>query len=339
MERVGLIFLDRPSLLEQVELAQYAEQQGFESVWVCETRLVRDAITPLAAFAAKTNRIKLATGVVNNWTRTSGLMAMTLATLQELSGSRMMMGIGSYWDPLAFNQGIRRRKTLSAMREYVTVVRRLLNLETVTYEGEVVKVQDLRLDLGHDVPRSPKAVPIYLGATGPRMMELAGEIADGVFHNFFTSVGYLRESLQRVKTGAERAGRQIQGIDMPQMMAVAMSEDAESARNTARYAVTMYMGQQPHIAKASGVDEEVIQHIHDAIGGWPPKEGGIESAMSLVGDDLIDLLCAAGTPEMCRQTVQKYLDNGASYPVLCPLTPNIKEIIDAFSPLQIPGAK
>ncbi len=338
MERVGLIFLDRPSLLEQVELAQYAEQQGFESVWVCETRLVRDAVTPLAAFATKTNRIKLATGVVNNWTRTSGLMAMTLATLQELSGGRMMMGIGSYWDPLAFNQGIQRRKTLSAMREYVTVVRRLLNLETVTFEGEVVKVRDLRLDLGHEVPRSLKEVPIYIGATGPRMMELAGEIADGVFHNFFTSVGYLRESLRRVNLGAERAGRRIQEIDMPQMMAVAMSQDAESARNTARYAVAMYMGQQPHIAKASGVDEVVIQKIHDTMGGWPPREGGIESAMSLVGDDIIDLLCAAGTPEMCRQTVQKYLDSGASYPVLCPLTPNITEIIDEFSPLQITGS-
>ena len=111
MERVGLIFLDRPSLLEQVELSQYAEQKGFESVWVCETRLVRDAVTPLAAFATKTSRIKLATGVVNNWTRTSGLMAMTLATLQELSGGRIM-GIGSYWDPLAFNQGIQTQDPL-----------------------------------------------------------------------------------------------------------------------------------------------------------------------------------------------------------------------------------
>ena len=292
MERVGLIFLDWPSLLEQVELSQYAEQKGFESVWVCETRLVRDAVTPLAAFATKTSRIKLATAVVNNWTRTSGLMAMTLATLQELSGGRMM-GIGSYWDPLAFNQGIQRRKTLSAMREYVTMVRKLLNLETVTYEGEVVKVRDLRLDLGHEVPRSLKEVPIYIGATGRRIHE----------------------------------------IDMPQMMAVAMSHDAESARNTARYAIAMYMGQQPHIAKASGVDEDVIQQIHDTMGGWPPRKGGIESAMSLVGDDIIDLLCAAGTPEMCRQTVQKYLDNGASYPVLCPLTPNIGEIIDK-SPVQ-----
>ncbi|MCH8962413.1 MAG: LLM class flavin-dependent oxidoreductase, partial [Bacteroidetes bacterium] len=94
MERVGLIFLDRPSLSEQIELVQHAERQGFESAWVCETRLVRDAMTPLAAFAPMTQRIKLATGVVNNWTRTSALMAMTLATLHELSGGRVIMGIG-----------------------------------------------------------------------------------------------------------------------------------------------------------------------------------------------------------------------------------------------------
>ena len=329
--------MDRPSLPEQVELAQYAEARGFDSVWVCETRLVRDAVTPLAAFAATTKRIKLATGVVNNWTRTSALMAMTLATLHELSGGRIMMGIGSYWDPLASNQGIRRRKTLSAMREYVSVVRRLLDMETVTYEGNVVKVRDLRLDLGHAVPRSPKKVPIYIGATGPKMMELAGEIGDGVFHNFFTSVSYLRNSLETAKRGAQRAGRQVQDIDMPQMMGVAMSDDAEAARNSARYAVTMYMGQQPHIAKASGVDEELIQRIHDTMGGWPPREGGIEAAMPLVGDDLVDLLCAAGTPEMCRSRVQEFLDAGASYPVLCPLTPNIDEIIDAFAPGQSSG--
>ena len=104
-----------------------------------------------------------------------------------------------------------------------------------------------------------------------------------------------------VKAGAERAGRRIQDIDMPQMMAVAMSQDAEAARNTARYAVAMYMGQQPHISKTSGVGEEVIQQIHDTMGGWPPRGGGIESAMSLVGDDIVELLCAAGTPEMRRR--------------------------------------
>lgn len=332
MERVGLIFLDRPALAQQVQLAQYAEKRGFESVWVCETRLVRDAVTPLAAFAMATDRIKLATGVVNNWTRSAGLMAMTLATLHELSQGRVILGIGAYWDPLAWNQGIRRRKTLTAMREYVTVVRRLLNLETVTYEGEMVQVRDLRLDLGMGEPQTPKQVPIYIGATGPRMMELAGEIGDGIFHNFFTSVSYLRRSLERVQAGAQRAGRSIQDIDMPHMVAVAMSEDADEAYDTARHAVTMYIGQQPHIASASGIDEELVQHIRDTMGGWPPREGGIEAAMPLVGDDIVDQLCAAGTPERCRDRVQEYLDAGASYPVLCPLTPNIADIIDAFAP-------
>ena len=332
MERVGLIFLDRPGLREQIQLAQHAERRGFESVWVCETRLVRDAVTPLAAFASATQRIKLASGVVNNWTRTTALMAMTFASLHELSQGRVIMGIGSYWEPLAWKQGIRRRKTLTAMREYVTVFRQLLNLETVTFEGEVVKVRDLRLDLGFGVPETPKDVPIYIGATGPQMMELAGEIADGIFHNFFTSVQYLRQSVERARRGAESAGRRLQDIDMPQMMAVAMSDDAEEARNTARYAVTMYMGQQPHIARASGVDEELIQRIHDTMGGWPPRPGGIEDAMPLVDNKVVDMLCAAGTPEMCIQRVQEYTDAGASYPVLCPLTPNIPEIIDAFAP-------
>jgi 5,10-methylenetetrahydromethanopterin reductase len=331
-DKVGLVFLDRPSLSEQIELARYAERQGFESVWVCETRLVRDAITPLAAFATATDRIKLATGVVNNWTRTSALMAMTLATLHELSQGRIMLGIGAYWDPLARKQGIRRRKTLAAMREYVSVVRGLLSLETVTLEGEVVQVDDLRLDLGYDQPQEPITVPIYIGATWPRMMELAGEVGDGIFHNFFTSVDYLTRSLERAEIGTQRAGRTLQQVDMPQMVAIAMSEDGEAARHTARHSVAMYIGQQPHIARASGVDEETIQHIHDTMGGWPPRTGGIDDAMALVGDQTVDQLCAAGTPDMCRERVQEYLDAGASYTVLCPLTPNISEIIDAFAP-------
>ena len=119
---------------------------------------------------------------------------------------------------------------------------------------------------------------------------------------------------------------------MPQMMAVAMSENAQAARNAARYAVTMYLGQQPHIARASGVAEDAVQRIQDTMGGWPPRKGGIEDAMQLVDDDIVDMLCAAGSPEMCRQRVKEYVDAGASYPVLCPLTPNVAEIIDAFAP-------
>ncbi len=115
------------------------------------------------------------------------------------------------------------------------------------------------------------------------------------------------------------------------MLAVAMSDDAETVWNIARHDVTMYAGQQPRIGKASGV-ADVIQNVHDAMGGWPPREGGIEDAISLVGDDTVDLLYAAGTSEMYRERVQEYVDAGASRPVLRLLTSNIREIVDAFAP-------
>ena len=116
------------------------------------------------------------------------------------------------------------------------------------------------------------------------------------------------------------------------MVAIAMSEDGKAARHTTRHSVAMYIGHRTHIAKASGVYEETIQQIHDTKSGWPPRTVGIEDAMVLVEDQTVDQLCAAGTPDMCLHRVQEYLDAGASCPVLCPLTPNIAEIIDAFAP-------
>lgn len=180
MGRVGICFQDRPSVHEQLRLASYAERKGFDSVWICETRLVRDAISVLGGLSTVTKKIKLGTGVINSWTRGPALTAMTFATLDEMSPGRVILGLGAYWDPLAWKQGIDRRKPLRAMREYVEVVRRLLKLENVTYEGEIVKVRDLTLDLGYGQPRTPKRVPIYIGATGLKMAELTGGIADGI---------------------------------------------------------------------------------------------------------------------------------------------------------------
>ena len=144
------------------------EELGYDSVWVCETRPLGDAISVLGAIAYATRTIKLGTGVVNSWTRPASLMSLTFATLDELAPGRMLLGIGAYWDPLAWKQGIDRRKPVKQMREYIEVTRRLLDLETVTFEGEMVAVRDLRLDLGHGVTRTPKRVPIYVGATGHR---------------------------------------------------------------------------------------------------------------------------------------------------------------------------
>jgi 5,10-methylenetetrahydromethanopterin reductase len=333
-ERIGLCFLDRPDTDEQLELAKLADQSGFYSIWACETRLVRDAISVLGAFVPVTKHVKLAPGVINIWTRVPSLTAMTFATLDELSHGRAILGVGAYWDPLAWKQGIDRKMPLTAMREFVEIVRRLFNLERITYEGKVMKIRDIALDLGYGRPKQPIKVPIYIGATGLKMMELTGEIADGVLLNAFTSLSYLKNSLEVLGKGAKKADRTISDLDRPQLVGVAMDEDADKAKDASRYLVTLYLGQQPHIGIASGVPEQLITDVNAALGGWPPKKDGAKAAMMLVDDKVVDMLTVSGTPEECRTGVQAYVKAGASYPVVLPITPNVKQIINTFSTVR-----
>ena len=300
---------------------------------MCETRTARDAISVMGAMAYATERIRIASGVVNSWTRPASLMALTFASLDELGPGRMILGLGAYWDPLAWKQGIDRRKPIKQMREYVEVTRRLLAMETVTFEGELVQVRDLRIELGHGVPRTPKQVSIHLGATGFQMLELAGEIADGVLLNAFTSLVYQERALRHIEQGTARAGRSVAVLDLPQLVVVCLDDkQPERARRTAHYMATMYLGQQPHIAKASGVPEDLLERVTHTMGGWPPREGGIEAAMDLVPRDVVDSLAASGTAEECRKQVEAYVTRPNLCPVVLPLTDNYEEIVDAFAP-------
>ena len=123
--RVALYLQDKHEIREGMEYAQYAESRGFEAVWQAESRLVRDAIVPMAAFAAVTSKLKVGSGVINNWTRNIGLLAATFLTLDDLAPNRIICGIGAWWDPLAKNVGIERKKPLLAMRETIPFPRML----------------------------------------------------------------------------------------------------------------------------------------------------------------------------------------------------------------------
>ena len=332
-DRVGMAFLDRPSPRDQVSLVIHLEELGYESAWITETRLARDAFTILGAFAAATSRITLGTGVVNTWTRGPALMAVTFATLAELAPGRIVAGLGAYWDPLAWKQGIDRRKPMSQAREYVAVMRRLFALEEgVTHETDLLQVRDLTLDLGHGVPRQPIDVPIFLGPTGPKMMEMAGEVADGVLINGLLSTAYTQSAVAHIAAGAARGGRSLDDIDHPQFVNVAMGDDAAEAREDARYLVTKYLGQQPHIAKASGLDDDFLARVNETMGGWPARPGGVEEAMALVGDDVVDMLTISGNPAHCRERVREWVEAGASYPIIVPITNNFSRIAEELAP-------
>jgi 5,10-methylenetetrahydromethanopterin reductase len=330
MKRVSLYLQDKHRVREEMELCQYAERKGFEAIWHAESRLARDALIPLAAIAAVTRKIKLGTGVINNWTRNVGLTAASFLTLDELSEGRTLLGVGAWWDPLAWKVGIDRKKPLKAMREYVTVLQRLFRMENVTFEGEFVKVRDIRLDVVYGDPSTPRKIPIYIGATGWDMIELTGELADGLLLNYLVSPDYNRKALEHLEEGAKKRGRRLEDLDRPQLVVCSLDEDADRALDSARPLVAQYLGQQPHIAKASGVKESLIEEVKTALGGWPAKPGGLERAKALVDDELVRLITASGTADDCIKKVQEYKATGCTCPVLYPLADNVQVMIDAF---------
>ncbi len=326
--RVALYLQDKHDLRESIKYVQYAEQKGFEAVWQAESRLVRDAIVPMAAYAATSERIKVGSGVINNWTRNAAVIAATFLTLDDLAPNRILLGIGAWWDPLASKVGIQRRKPLQAMREVVTVVRRLLNMERVTFHGEFVHLTDVELDVVHG-RREPRHVPIYIGATGPKMLELAGEIADGVLLNYLVSPKYNEMAMERIQAGLKKSGRSLDEFDRPQLVVCSLDKDRKKALDNARKLVTQYLGQQPHIMKASGVPQELLDEINRVL-TWPATEEQIERAMELVPDDIVQMITASGTPEECRAKVREYIAAGATCPVLYPLGESVYEMIEAF---------
>ncbi len=328
-DRVALYLQDAHPLQDAIRYVQYAEQRGFEAVWQAESRLVRDAIVPMAAFAATTNKIKIGSGVINNWTRNAAVIASTFLTLDDLAPDRIILGIGAWWDPLASKVGITRTKPLLAMREVVTVVRRLLARERVTFQGEFVQLTDVELDVVHG-RKEPRNVPIYIGATGMQMMALTGEIADGAVLNYLVSPKYNAEALTQLEVGAKKAGKRLSEVDRPQLVVCSVDHDRKKALDGARKLVTQYLGQQPHIMKASGVKQELLDEIGKVL-TWPATEEQIEHAMKLVPDDVVQSVTASGTPDEVRAKVREYVQAGATCPILYPLGEDVRLMIDTFA--------
>jgi 5,10-methylenetetrahydromethanopterin reductase len=331
MQKAALYLQDSHDLRDGLDYARYAESKGFDAVWQAESRLVRDAIVPMAAYAAVTEKIRIGSGVINNWTRNIGLLASTFLTLDDLAPNRIICGIGAWWDPLARNVGIDRKKPLTAMRETVTILRRLLNMERVTFSGEFVNVSGIELDIVHG-RKEPRDVPIYIGATGDNMMEMTGEIADGVVLNYCVPPEYNHKALELLATGAKKSGKTLDDIDRPQLVVCSVDLDHDTAIDTTRELLTQYLAQQPHIAKASGVSMDVVEKIQKIL-GWPATHEQIQKAKHLVPEDLIDRITASGTPDEAKKKVQEYVNNGCTCPILYPVGGNVKLLIDTFSEL------
>jgi 5,10-methylenetetrahydromethanopterin reductase len=162
-----------------------------------------------------------------------------------------------------------------------------------------------------------------------QMMRLAGEIGDGALLNYLVSPSYNEQALEMLGEGAARVGRTVDDIDRPQLVVCSMSDDRKAALDAARLLVTQYLGQQPHIMKASGVPQELLDEIGSVL-TWPASHDDVVAASKLVPDDVVQLITASGTPDECRDKVAEYVATGCTCPVLYPLGPDVDGMIDAF---------
>jgi 5,10-methylenetetrahydromethanopterin reductase len=316
---VALYLQDAHDIRQGIEIVQRAEAAGFDAVWQADSRLVRDAVVPMAAFAAATSRIKIGSGVIDIWTRNAARLASTFSTLDDLAPGRIICGIGAWWDPLAAKVGIDRDKPLRVMREVVEAVRRLLANETVTLDGHHVNLDGVELDYVYQERRA-KDVPIYIGATGMQMMELTGQLADGVVLNYLVDPDYNATALEALARGAARSGRTIDDLDRPQLVVCSIDRDRRAALDGARLMVTQYLGQQPHIMKASGVPQELLDEI-----------GEVLTASRLVPDEIVQRCTASGEPDEVVAKVAEYVASGCTCPILYPLGPDVGLMIETFA--------
>jgi 5,10-methylenetetrahydromethanopterin reductase len=307
MERIAFGLPGQPSVREMMVLARRAEELGFESVWLTETRFTRDAVTTAAAVAAATERVRIGTAVTNPFTRGAVLTAVTFATLDELTEGRLIFGFGPGSPHILRRQGFAFDRPLVRMREHIEVVRRLLAGERVTYEGKTVSVENVALDFQ---PYRP-SIPLYLGVTGPKALAIAAEIADGVILNGFVSADYSERAVRRLREGAERAGRPADAVDIASWLMVSVDRDAGKAKDALRPMVATYLANFPNIARESGLPDDLLETI-----GRVYVDDGPAVAASHVGDEVVTRLTVAGTPDECRALIQRRRDVGVTLPIL-----------------------
>ena len=202
-------------------------------------------------------------------------------------------------------------------------------MERVTFHGEFHHVDGIELDVVHG-RREPRDVPILIGATGDKMLELAGEIGDGVVLNYCVPPEYNHKALELLEKGARKSGRRLEDLDRPQLIVCSVDPDHKKAIDSTRMLLTQYLAQQPHIAKASGVSPQVVSQIQSIL-GWPATKEQIQKAKHLVPEELIYRITASGTPSEAREKVTEYIKNGCTCPILYSVGGDVHLLIDTFA--------
>ena len=337
--RTGLLLLPSRPATELVELAVRAEALGYDDFWLADERFFREAYTILGLAAARTSRLRLGPGVTDPYSRHPALTAMAIATLDEVSGGRAILGLGA--GVSGFRElGVDASRSAVAIREAVTLIRGLLAGQTVTLKGEAVSFADGRLDV-----RAPRAdVPIYVASQRAAGCRVAGRVADGAIMQGCVAEPLVRFFKDRVAEGAERAGRDPAGVELAARINVCIADDAAAARDIMRPTIVRSLAaQRPDFFtfRTAGLElpaalREAVLHL-----AYTHDPAPLLTLAPLVPDAFVDAVTLCGPPGPVAAGVARLARSGIGQLMVYPLGPDgrIAGTIERFQTEVMPHVR
>jgi len=327
MVKFGIEFVPREPYWKIMYYALQAERGGFSNLWITDHFNNRNVYVTLATAAIYTNRITFGPGVTNPYMVNPVFTAQAIATLNELAPGRVVLGMGAGDKTTLDTVGVEMEKPLTAIQESIDIIRKMINGESVAYQGEVFKAAGAKFLF------KPKGkIPVYVGAQGPKMLALAGKIGDGVLINAChpKDVEY---AVNCVKEGVSASGKRLDEIDVAAYTSFSVHEDLKKANKAAvRVVASIAAGSPPQILERHGIDVKKAEEIKEAI-----KANDWTRAFSGVTPEMISAFSVCGTPDLCIERIAELLKSGISqFVVGSPIGPNVREAINLVSEKIIP---
>ena len=302
--RQGLLFIGNLPLGDVIAVGRAAEDAGFDSLHVVEA--YRSAFVPLAALATATKRVRLGSYIANAYAHTPFGMGLMALDLDELSGGRFVLGVGSgnrHLNELAL--GVGRENVHAKLREFVEIVRRMTSAmpgDKVEFEGGIHR---MRWKQGAMTPVR-RRIPVHLAAIFPKMIDVAASVADGVALGVLASPEYVRDVVRpRIHRAAEAAGRDPESIEVPMGAIVAVDADRARARNAVRAAIAGLFHPMPHPYYEFLLREQGWSPVADELARLVPA-GRTEEAIATIDDALVDRLALTGSADEISRRLEDY---------------------------------
>lgn len=290
------------------ELVRLAEGRGYASVWLPESP-GREVFTELTALATSSKRIRIGTGIVPVFARLPTVAAAAMNTAATLAPGRVILGLGIGHKPaMEGGHGVTFSRPFQHTREFATIARQLLREGQVSYDGEIYRIKHFQFDAP-----PPQPVPVFLAALRPKMLQLAGAVADGVLMNW-ASLDYIPEAIGYIRQGAEAAGRSLDEIEIACYLRTCVTDRPDVVETACRAQLARYGSMtyyQKYFERIGFADEATTMAQ-----AW--QRGDREAAMAAVTLPMIQATTIYGSAETCRQRLQAYRDAGLQHPIIAP---------------------